>query len=33
MRIAVWQQWSSNHSANFVIVGEFASPVAAEATA
>lgn len=33
MRISIWQQWSSNHSALYAIVGEFASTEAAEAAA
>jgi hypothetical protein len=33
MRISLWQQFSSNHSANFNIVGKFESPERAEAVA
>lgn len=33
MRVSIWQQWSSNHSALYTIVGEFASAEAAEAAA
>jgi hypothetical protein len=25
MRISIWQQWASNHSAGFTMVGEFKS--------
>ncbi len=30
MKISIWQQWASNHSTRFTVVGTFAS--AAEAT-
>ena len=30
MRVTIWQQFSSNHSANFTVVGEFASEADAE---
>jgi hypothetical protein len=33
MKIALWQQFSSNHSSYFTVVGEFASPQEAQATA
>jgi hypothetical protein len=33
MRIAIWQQWASNHSSSFVIVGEFGTAEAATAAA
>jgi hypothetical protein len=29
MHISIWQQWASNHSANFVLVGTFSTPEAA----
>src|SRR4051794_26197451 len=29
MRISIWQQFSSNHSSNFMLVGEFISTEAA----
>lgn len=33
MKVSVWQQFSSNHSANFTVVGEFESPARAQAIA
>lgn len=33
MRVSIWQQFSSNHSAHFDIVGKFESPDRAEAVA
>ncbi len=33
MHVTIWQQWSSNHSAMYAIVGEFVSAEAAEAAA
>lgn len=30
MRLSIWQQFSSNHSADFTVVGQFASEAAAE---
>lgn len=33
MKISIWRQWASNHSNDFVVVGEFATPEAATAAA
>jgi hypothetical protein len=33
MRVSIWQQFSSNHSGGFEVVGEFASPAAAQEAA
>jgi hypothetical protein len=33
MKISIWQQFSSNHSSNFTVVGRFESPEAAETAA
>ncbi len=33
MRLSVWQQFSSNHSARFTVVGQFISPEAAQKAA
>jgi hypothetical protein len=33
MRISIWQQWASNHSASFTVVGEFKSAEAANKAA
>ena len=33
MRLTLWQQFSSNHSSNFTVVGQFASPKQAESAA
>src|SRR5258707_909393 len=33
MRVSIWQQFSSNHSADFTVVGQFVSPERAEQVA